>query len=113
MPGIGGARFRRITGRAAAEELAPRLATGRHALGVLDARPATADWLVADAPTIADISVSAYALLALEAGIDLGHFSATVAWAARPEALPRWRGDLAPCAPNARPGEGHSIYGPT
>ncbi len=68
---------------------------------------------MADAPTIADVSVAAYAHLAPEAGIDLGDFPATLAWAARLEALPRWRGDLAPYAPNAWPGEGHSIYGPT
>ena len=42
MGGLGGPRFRLLTGRATPEELEPRLATGRGALEVLDAHLAGA-----------------------------------------------------------------------
>ena len=65
MGGIGGPRFRRLTGR---PEIPGRLATGRDALAVLDAHLQGREWLVGDGPTIADVSVFAYAHVAPDAG---------------------------------------------
>jgi glutathione S-transferase len=114
MPGIGGPRFRLITGRAAADDpgIAARLELGREALALLDEHLAARDWLVGDAPSIADLSVYAYAHLAEEAGIPLAPYPAFRAWVARIEALPGFENDLAPYPPNARPGAGRSIYDP-
>ena len=112
MPGIGGPRFRLQTGRAAADDeaIVARLAIGRDALAQLERHLADRDWLVGDAPTIADLSVYAYAHLAEEAGIGLGPYPAFRAWVARVEALPGFANDLAPYPPNAAPGAGRSIY---
>jgi glutathione S-transferase len=114
MTGIGGPRFRLITGRAAADDEAilARLAVGREALGVLDQHLATREWLVGAAPSIADLSVYAYAHLAEDAGIALEPYPAFRAWVARIEALPGFVDDLAPYPDNARPGAGRSIYDP-
>ena len=60
MGGLGGPRFRLLTGRATPEELEPRLATGRGALEVLDAHLTARDWLVGDAPSIADLGLFPY-----------------------------------------------------
>ena len=57
MGGIGGPRFRALTGRPFD---ASRLQTGRGALRVLDDHLAVREWLVGDAPTIADVGVFAY-----------------------------------------------------
>ena len=54
MGGLGGPRFRLLTGRRV-PGLEARLETGRGALAVLDAHLAARDWLVGDAPTIADL----------------------------------------------------------
>ena len=64
MGGLGGPRFRLLTGRATPEELEPRLATGRGALEVLDAHLAARDWLVGDAPSIADLGLFPYVSVA-------------------------------------------------
>jgi glutathione S-transferase len=114
MPGIGGPRFRLITGRATADDpaIVARLALGREALGLLEAHLATRDWLVGTAPSIADLSVYAYAHLAEDAGISLEPYPAFRAWVARIEALPGFVDDLAPYPANARPGAGRSIYDP-
>jgi glutathione S-transferase len=112
MPGIGGPRFRLQTGRAAPTDdaILARLATGRDALAQLEQHLADRDWLVGDGPTIADLSVYAYAHLAEEAGIALAPYPAFRAWVARVEALPGFVNDLAPYPPNAAPGAGRSIY---
>lgn len=114
MPGIGGPRFRLVTGRATADDpgIAARLELGRETLALLDAHLATRGWLVGDAPTIADLSVYAYAHLAEEAGIALEPYPAFRAWVDRVEALPGFANDLAPYPPNARPGASRSIYDP-
>ena len=57
MGGIGGPRFRALTGRPLD---ASRLQTGRGALRVLDDHLTFREWLVGDAPTIADVGVFAY-----------------------------------------------------
>ena len=61
MGGIGGARFRFLTGRATREQLAGRLELAREGLDVLAAHLTDRDWLVGDGPTIADVAVFAYA----------------------------------------------------
>ena len=76
MGGIGGPRFRALTGRPFDPA---RLETGRGALAHLDAHLATRDWLVGDAPTIADMGVFAYAGRAGEA-----------AWRRRPASRRGW-----------------------
>ena len=50
MPGLGGTRFRRLTGRAAADPAgdARRFQTGLETLETLDAHLAGRDWLVGD-----------------------------------------------------------------
>ena len=110
MPGIGGVRFRLVTGRATIEQLASRLETGRRVLDVLDVHLGDRAWLVGAAPTIADISVWAYAHLAPDTGLDLREWPAVAAWSRRLSSLPGFVDDLAPYGANARPGRGRSIY---
>ena len=82
---------------------------GAEALAVLDAHLRERDWLVGDAPTIADVSVFGYAHVAAEAGLEPGEH--VHAWLDRVRALPGFVADLAPYGANARPGAGRSIYG--
>jgi glutathione S-transferase len=110
MTGIGGTRFRLLTGRNTAAELAPRLVGAREALDLLDRHLGARDWLVGEHPTIADVSVWAYAHLAAEAGLEPSEWPAFEAWCRRLEALPGWLDDLAPYPENAHPGQGRSIY---
>ena len=112
MPGLGGTRFRRLTGRAAADPAgdARRFQTGVETLATLDAHLAARDWLVGDGPTIADVSVFAYTHVAGDAGFELERYPAVVAWLDRVRALPGFVDDLAPYPENARPGKGRSIY---
>jgi glutathione S-transferase len=110
MTGIGGTRFRLLTGRVTLAEAAPRIAFGRETLDLLDSHLADRDYLVGAAPTIADVSVWAYAHLADEAGLDPAEWPAFAAWCRRLEALPGWLDDLAPYPENAHPGAGRSIY---
>ena len=112
MPGLGGTRFRRLTGRAAADPAADarRFQTGLETLGTLDAHLAARDWLVGDGPTIADVSVFAYTHVAGDAGFELERYPAVVAWLDRVRALPGFVDDLAPYPENARSGKSRSIY---
>ena len=112
MPGLGGTRFRRLTGRAAADPAADarRFQTGLETLATLDAHLAARDWLVGDGPTIADVSIFAYTHVAGDAGFELERYPAVVAWLDRVRALPGFVDDLAPYPENARPGKGRSIY---
>jgi glutathione S-transferase len=105
MGGIGGPRFRRLTGR---PELPGRLAIGAAALEQLDDRLGHADWLAGDGPTIADIAVFGYGHVAHEAGLDPGPH--VRAWFERIRALPGFVADLEPYPANAGPGAGRSIY---
>ena len=107
MGGIGGPRFRALTGRA---PIPGRLETGAAALQLLDARLATRDWLVGDGPTIADVSVYAYAHVAPDAGLDLAPLPAFCAWTERIAALPGYMNDFVRYPPNANEGAGRSIY---
>jgi glutathione S-transferase len=105
MGGLGGPRFRLLTGRATPEELEPRLATGRGALDVLAAHLIARDWVVGDAPTIADLSLFAYVSVSpVEVPPEVA------AWLDRVRALPGFHDDFVPYPENAWPGAGSSIY---
>jgi glutathione S-transferase len=109
MSGIGGVRFRILTGRDA--ELIPeRFELGRSALSMLEARLAGRSYLVGDSCSIADLANFAYTHVAHEAGYEIADYPAVGAWLDRVAALPRFVFDLAPYPENARPGRGHSIY---
>jgi glutathione S-transferase len=105
MGGIGGPRFRRLTGRPPIEG---RLAIGEHALATLDAQLAERDWLVGERCTIADVAVYGYGHVAGDAGLQPG--SHVRAWMERLRALPGFVADLVPYPANARAGAGRSIY---
>jgi glutathione S-transferase len=85
MGGIGGPRFRRLTGR---PEIPGRLATGREALAVLDEHLERRAWLVGDGPTIADVAIYSYVARAPEGNVDLSTYPAVDAFLRRVEALP-------------------------
>jgi glutathione S-transferase len=105
MGGIGGPRFRALTGRPFDPA---RLETGRGALAYLDAHLDERDWLVGEAPTIADIGVFAYSSRAAEAGLDTP--GRVAAWLDRVRALPGFVDDYVVYRDNARPGASRSIY---
>jgi glutathione S-transferase len=105
MGGIGGPRFRRLTGR---PEIPGRLATGREALAVLDEHLERRAWLVGDGPTIADVSVFAYAHVAPDAGLEVP--TAAAAWMRRLRELDGFVDDLVLDAGNACPTVSRSIY---
>jgi glutathione S-transferase len=109
MMGIGGARFRMITGRNP-EVVPARMALAESALETLEAQLEQREWLVGAGPTIADVSVFAYAHVAPDAGFDLGAYPAVAAWLERVGALPGYVNDLVPYPDNARPGRSESIY---
>jgi glutathione S-transferase len=109
MSGIGGARFRIITGRN--PELVPaKLELGRSALSMLEAQLENRTYLVGDRCTIADIANFAYTHVAGDAGYQLGDYPAVTAWLARIAALPGFMDDLVPYPANARFGKSRSIY---
>ena len=106
MGGIGGTRFRLLTGR---PPIAGRLEIGAGALELLEAQLAERAWLVGDGPTIADVAVYGYAHVAHEAELEPGEH--VRAWFERLRALPGFVADLEPYPENARAGAGRSIYG--
>jgi glutathione S-transferase len=112
MPGLGGTRFRRVTGRAAADPAGDerRFQLGQDTLGVLDTHLSEHEWLVGDRPTIADLSVFAYSHVCEDAGFELERYPAVVRWLERVRSLPGFVDDLEPYPENARPGKGRSIY---
>ena len=108
MGGIGGPRFRRLTGR---PELPGRLATGAEALAVLDAaaaRPRLAGRRRGRRSPTCPCSATAH--VAADAG-PRARARTSRAWIERIRALPGFVDDLAPYGENARPGAGRSIYG--
>jgi len=105
MGGIGGPRFRRLTGR---PPIAGRLEIGAGALELLDGQLARREWLVGEGPTIADVAVYGYAHVAHEAGLAPGPH--VRAWFERVRALPGFVADLEPYGANSRAGAGRSIY---
>ena len=62
--------------------------TGTKALAAMDRHLATRDWLAADSPTIADISLYAYTHAADEGEFDLQPYASVRAWLDRFAALP-------------------------
>jgi glutathione S-transferase len=109
MSGIGGARFRSLTGRN--PELIPaRFALGETALALLEEHLDGRSYLVGDSCSIADISNFAYTHVAEDAGYRLAAYPAVSAWLDRIASLPRFIDDLVPYPANARPGASRSIY---
>jgi glutathione S-transferase len=107
MGGIANPRFRLLTGREGPGVQA-RLATGGHALDVLDAHLARREWVVGSGPTIADLALFAYISRAGDAGLE--HPPQVAAWLDRIRVLPRFVDDFVPYPDNARPGVSRSIY---
>ena len=112
MPGIGGLRFRLLTGRWSPEqpEAKQRRELGLAALAMLEAHLAGRAFFIDDRYTIADISLYAYTHTAPEAGFELKQFPAVAEWIRRVERQPRFVNDLEPYPANAAPGKGSSIY---
>jgi glutathione S-transferase len=109
MNGIGGARFRILTGRN--PELVPaRLALGESALTMLEARLRRRAFLVGDSCSIADIANFGYTHVSEDAGYRLADFPNVSAWLGRVRAQHGFVDDLVPYPDNARPGSSRSIY---
>ena len=87
---IGRRRFLLRAGDGQPEVIAFLGTMGENALDILETSLSDEPWLAGDAPTIADISVYAYARLAEEAGFDLSERPALRAWRERLQALPGW-----------------------
>lgn len=71
----------------AEERLAALKPKGEEALATMEQHLASNDWLVAGAPTIADIALYPYTSKAAVAGFELEAYPAVVAWLARVERL--------------------------
>jgi glutathione S-transferase len=112
MPGIGGLRFRLLTGRLTPDDPAAvqRRELGLEALGMLEAHLDGRAFFVADRYSIADIALYAYTHTAPEAGYDLAAYPAVSRWLRRVEEQPGFMNDLEPYPENARPGAGWSTY---
>jgi glutathione S-transferase len=112
MPGIGGLRFRLITGRWTPDEPAAvrRRELGLETLAMLEAHLQDKSFFVADRYSIADISIYGYTHTAPEAGYELADYPAVSAWLRRVEQKPGFMNDLEPYPPNARSGAGRSTY---
>ena len=112
MPGIGGLRFRLLTGRWAADDppALQRRELGLDALRMLDEHVRDREFFVGDRYSIADISLYAYTHTAPEAGYALADYPAVAAWLRRVEQQPGFVNDLEPYPANARPGAGRSTY---
>ena len=113
MPGVGGTRFRRMTGRAALDPAADaaRFASGSKALELLDTHLSGRSFAVGGSCTIADLSLFAYTHVAGDGGFELSDYPAVVEWLHRIRDLPGYVNDLVPYPENAFPGRGRSIYG--
>ncbi|MGA0545411.1 glutathione S-transferase family protein [Brevundimonas sp. VNH65] len=86
-PYVAVARFQRLYLGKSAEEIEPRLMErGRAALERLEDALAGRDWLVGDAPTVADLALVAYTRAAHEGGFDLTPLPNLRAWIQRVEA---------------------------
>ncbi len=85
-PAIAVRRFQKAYKGLADEDIDPDLlAKGRRALGVMEMRLLSRDFIVAEALTLADISLCAYTRVADEGGFDLDGFSNVKAWVNRVE----------------------------
>jgi glutathione S-transferase len=72
---------------AAAERMARLLEAGNRALGVMEQRLMTAEWLAGTAFSVADISLYAYTHMAGEGGYDMAQFSGIGRWLRRIAAM--------------------------
>ncbi|HEY5682365.1 MAG TPA: glutathione S-transferase family protein [Sulfuricaulis sp.] len=61
---------------------------GRIALGVLESRLSSDQWLAISSPTIADIACFPYAAMAPQGGIGLAEYTNVVSWIARIRGMP-------------------------
>jgi glutathione S-transferase len=113
MHGIGGLRFRLLTGRWTPEqpEAKTRRNIARGALAMLEEHFSGRMFAVGERYTIADVSLYGYTHTAPDAGFDLREFPAVGAWLRRVEQTPRFMNDLQPYPANAAAGAGRSIYG--
>jgi glutathione S-transferase len=113
VPGIGGLRFRLLTGRWTPDhpEAVKRREVGLATLSLLDEHLRGLEFLVGERYGIADVAVYGYTHAAAEAGFDLATWPQVEAWLRRVEEQPRFVNDLEPYPPNARPGVGTSTYG--
>lgn len=85
-PFIAVRRFRKAFMNTPDEEIDPDLmAKGRRALGVMEMRLLSRDFIVRDQVTLADIALVAYTRVADEGGFDLDEFLGVRAWVARVE----------------------------
>ncbi|HEY0102509.1 MAG TPA: glutathione S-transferase family protein [Brevundimonas sp.] len=86
-PYVAVARFQRAYLGKRAEEIEPRLMKRGHAaLARMEAALAGADWLVGDAPSLADLALVAYTRVAPEGGFALEPYPAIRRWIGRVEA---------------------------
>ena len=106
---IGAARFFALTGRSP-EQVEGRIRDGRRALDLLDGALRRGGFLVAERPSIADVSVYAYTRKAPDFGIELAEWPSVASWIRRMESLPGFIEDYVPYPENARPGVSRSIY---
>jgi glutathione S-transferase len=106
MGGLGGPRFRALTGRSFDPA---RLDTGREALQVLDDHLSARPWVVGSSVSIADLGLFPYVSRSPDAGVELpGH---VLAWMGRVRGVQGFVDDFVQYPDNARPGIGSSIYG--
>ena len=83
-PYIAVRRFRKAFQKLPDEQIDPDLyAKGRRALGVMEMRLLSRDFIVGDRMTLADISLAAYTRVADEGGFDLDEFLNVRGWVAR------------------------------
>jgi glutathione S-transferase len=71
-----------------ADRLDERRAAGYRALDAMESRLGEREFLVGDAPTLADIALYGYTHVAHEGGFDLGRYAGIRAWLERVAALP-------------------------
>lgn len=97
--GAAGARWGCLTGRPAD---AAQQATANELLGQMEAHLAAREYLVGNAPTIADVALYTYTAHAPEGSVPLEPYPRVLGWLARIEALPGFidmpRGDAARAA---------------
>ncbi|MEC5290866.1 glutathione S-transferase family protein [Aurantimonas sp. C2-6-R+9] len=77
--------------QATPERLAETLDGGNKALAVMETALTQSNWLVGDAPTLADIALYAYTHVADQGGFDLAAYPGIRAWLSRIEALPGYQ----------------------
>jgi glutathione S-transferase len=79
-------------GKATPEQIAGWHKGGNRALGVMETRLSSNDWLAGSSYSIADIALYAYTHVAHEGGFDLGAYPGITAWVKRVAAQPGYVG---------------------